>query len=343
MRTADANRGGVRPRRAGWSSARWGRAGGVAALSAAHETGHRAPRQQLPAACGAVLPVLRARRCSACWRCWCCGPASAEHELCWTRSGSCAPAGAGRVSTYPAHQDGKGEIDLSFAPEGVAQDHDRPAAAGQAGPPGTSRRARVLLPGGRAALGDIAVAGSESYANFADQLLSWEGMRAADRRATARRGGPARRGAAEATAALRAQLEEGGRAGRRGVSAQHRPGHRRGPAGAQTPARGRERRASALALEAALGRAAAQRGILDILTRTAYAIGWHRHFGQASGVGSEDPGHAGPVRAADLLPGRQPGPGTGGPAHARPGQRARAGHGGTSTPTARRSTPPPRT
>ena len=26
-----------------------------------------------------------------------------------------------------------------------------------------------------------------------------------------------------------------------------------------------------------------ERGILDILTRTAYAIGWHRHFGPASG------------------------------------------------------------
>ena len=47
--------------------------------------------------------------------------------------------------------------------------------------------------------------------------------------------------------------------------------------------RGRERRASALALEAALAERLPERGILDILTRTAYAIGWHRHFGPASG------------------------------------------------------------
>jgi Tn3 transposase DDE domain-containing protein len=47
--------------------------------------------------------------------------------------------------------------------------------------------------------------------------------------------------------------------------------------------RGRERRASALALEAALIERLPERGILDILTRTAYAIGWHRRFGPVSG------------------------------------------------------------
>ena len=47
--------------------------------------------------------------------------------------------------------------------------------------------------------------------------------------------------------------------------------------------RGKDRRASALALESALLERLPERGILDILTRTAYAIGWHRHFGPASG------------------------------------------------------------
>lgn len=44
--------------------------------------------------------------------------------------------------------------------------------------------------------------------------------------------------------------------------------------------RGRERHASALALEAALLERLPARGIL---TRTAYAIGWYRHFGPAAG------------------------------------------------------------
>jgi len=46
---------------------------------------------------------------------------------------------------------------------------------------------------------------------------------------------------------------------------------------------GKERRASALALEAAIHQRLPERGLLEILTRTAYRIGWTRHFGPPSG------------------------------------------------------------
>ena len=124
------------------------------------------------------------------------------------------------------------------------------------------------------------MAGSESYANFAGQLLSWEECEPLIGGYCAEAGLPA--GAAEATAALRAQLEEVAVRVDAGyphntdlVIDEGRPVLRR--------RRGRERRASALALEAALAERLPERGILDILTRTAYAIGWHRHFGPASG------------------------------------------------------------
>jgi predicted secreted Zn-dependent protease len=42
---------------------------------------------------------------------------------------------------------------------------------------------------------------------------------------------------------------------------------------------GKERRASALALAATIHDRLPERGLLDILTRTAYQIGWTRHFG----------------------------------------------------------------
>ncbi len=46
---------------------------------------------------------------------------------------------------------------------------------------------------------------------------------------------------------------------------------------------GKGRRASALALEAAIHECLPESGLLDIVTRTAYQIGWTRHFGPASG------------------------------------------------------------
>ncbi|MGH3528551.1 MAG: Tn3 family transposase, partial [Pseudonocardiaceae bacterium] len=46
---------------------------------------------------------------------------------------------------------------------------------------------------------------------------------------------------------------------------------------------GKERRASALALETAIHQRLPERGLLEILARTAYRIGWTRHFGPPSG------------------------------------------------------------
>ncbi|MGZ4543214.1 MAG: hypothetical protein ACXVXI_08840, partial [Mycobacteriaceae bacterium] len=47
--------------------------------------------------------------------------------------------------------------------------------------------------------------------------------------------------------------------------------------------RGRERRTSARALEETIHERLPERALLDILTRTAYLLSWHRHFGPASG------------------------------------------------------------
>ncbi len=47
--------------------------------------------------------------------------------------------------------------------------------------------------------------------------------------------------------------------------------------------KGADRRPEALRLEAAIHDRLPQRALLDILTRTAYLLGWHHHFGPASG------------------------------------------------------------
>ncbi|OLM27608.1 Mobile element protein [Pseudonocardia sp. Ae717_Ps2] len=47
--------------------------------------------------------------------------------------------------------------------------------------------------------------------------------------------------------------------------------------------KGADRRPSAITLEAAIHQRLPERSLLDILTRTAYLTGWHRHFGPASG------------------------------------------------------------
>jgi len=249
-----------------------GQAGGVAALSVAHETvtAHhgnnylplveRFCRSSRPAMFG-VLEVLVLR------------PASADTSL--LDAVRFLRVSRGRAGEYiPAHQDGK-EIDLSFAPEAwrtIVTDRRRPGRL-------VRRHFEACVFSCLAAelrSGDVAVAGSESYASFADQLLSWEECEPLIGGYCAKAGLPA--GAAEAAAALRAQLEEVAARVDAGyphntdlVIDEGRPVLRR--------RRGRERRASALALEAALP----GRGILDLLTRTAYAIGWHRHFGPASG------------------------------------------------------------
>jgi TnpA family transposase len=129
--------------------------------------------------------------------------------------------------------------------------------------------------------GDIAVAGSESYANLYDQLLTWEECQ------------PLVAGyCAEAelapdpagfVAALRQQLTDVAAK----VDAEYPDNADLVIDESGKPVlkrrKGRDRRPSALKLEAAVRERMPEWGLLDILTRTAYWLGWHRHFGPASG------------------------------------------------------------
>lgn len=128
--------------------------------------------------------------------------------------------------------------------------------------------------------GDIAVVGSDSYANLHAQLMPWSECEPLVGEYCAQAGLPAT--AAECVAHWREQL----RSVAAGVDAGYpdnadlvldggRPVLKRRT--------GKDRRASALALEDAIHQRLPERGLLDILTRTAYQIGWTRHFGPPSG------------------------------------------------------------
>lgn len=128
--------------------------------------------------------------------------------------------------------------------------------------------------------GDIAVPGSDSYANLHDQLMSWEECRPLVPAFCAQAGIPA--DAAGLAGHYRDQLATTAAAVDAGypgntdlVLESGRPMLRR--------RKGAERRPAALELEAAIHDRLPQRALLDILTRTAYLLGWHRHFGPASG------------------------------------------------------------
>ncbi|TDC50519.1 DUF4158 domain-containing protein [Actinomadura sp. KC345] len=128
--------------------------------------------------------------------------------------------------------------------------------------------------------GDIAVAGSDSYANLHDQLMSWEECRPLVPAFCAQAGIPAEPGALTAhyrdkLAATAAAVDTGYPGNTDLLLEGGRPVLRR--------RKGSERRPAALALEAAIHGRLPQRALLDILTRTAYLLGWHRHFGPASG------------------------------------------------------------
>ncbi len=128
--------------------------------------------------------------------------------------------------------------------------------------------------------GDIAVAGSDSYANLHDQLMSWEECEPLVEKFCAEAGLPT--DAAELTShykRLLAKVAAGVDAGYPGntdlVLEGGRPVLRR--------RKGAERSKEALELEEAVHDRLPQRDLLDILTRTAYQLGWHHHFGPASG------------------------------------------------------------
>ena len=128
--------------------------------------------------------------------------------------------------------------------------------------------------------GDIAVAGSDSYANLHDQLMSWEECRPLVDAFCAQAGIPS--DAAALTAHYRSRLAE--------VAARVDAGYPsntdlvlEGGRPVLRRRKGADRRPEALRLEAAIHHRLPQRALLDILTRTAYLLGWHHHFGPASG------------------------------------------------------------
>ncbi|GAA1626543.1 Tn3 family transposase [Nonomuraea maheshkhaliensis] len=128
--------------------------------------------------------------------------------------------------------------------------------------------------------GDIAVAGSDSYANLHDQLMSWGECEPQVEEFCAEAGLPT--DAAELAGyykRLLAEVAAGVDAGYPGntdlVLEGGRPVLRR--------RKGAERSKEALKLEEAVHDRLPQRDLLDILTRTAYQLGWHHHFGPASG------------------------------------------------------------
>ena len=128
--------------------------------------------------------------------------------------------------------------------------------------------------------GDIAVAGSDSYANLHDQLMSWEQCQPHVAEFCEQAGIPAE--AKDLVAHFRAKLTKTAA----GVDAGY-PANTdlRLEGGKPVLARrkGAERRPSALTLEARILDRLPERGLLDILARTAHLTGWHRHFGPPSG------------------------------------------------------------
>ena len=128
--------------------------------------------------------------------------------------------------------------------------------------------------------GDIAVVGSDSYANLHAQLMGCEQCEPLVEGFCAQAGIPA---AAEALVAhYRALLTRTAAAVDTGYPANT---DLRLEGGKPVLARrtGADRRPSALALEAAILDRLPERHLLDVLARTAYLTGWPRHFGPASG------------------------------------------------------------
>jgi TnpA family transposase len=129
--------------------------------------------------------------------------------------------------------------------------------------------------------GDVAVVGSDAYANLYDQLMSWRECEplVADYCAAA---GIPTDGAAfvELRRAELVEIAERVDAGYPdnadlSIDEHGHPVLKR--------RKGADRPASALELEAAVNERIPERGLLDVLTRTAYWLDWHRHFGPASG------------------------------------------------------------
>ncbi|MCA1678088.1 MAG: transposase, partial [Actinobacteria bacterium] len=140
---------------------------------------------------------------------------------------------------------------------------------------------RVHLSGAGVAHGDVAVRGSEAYANWAAKLLGWEQCEPLLDEFCAEVGLPATAGAF--TEQLRARLTAKAAEVDAGypdnadlvIDDDGRPSLKR--------RKGKDRSPSAIALEEQIKERMPERSVLEILARTAYWIQWWRHFGPASG------------------------------------------------------------
>ena len=128
--------------------------------------------------------------------------------------------------------------------------------------------------------GDIAVRGSDSYANLYTQLMSWPECEPlvgdyCTQAGLAPTAGECVTAWRDELTRVAATVDAGYPANTDLILDGGRPILKRRA--------GKDRRASALALESAILDRMPERGLLEILTRTAYRIGWTRHFGPASG------------------------------------------------------------
>jgi TnpA family transposase len=186
------------------------------------------------------------------------------------RSGEYLPIDARSDSDVPEDDRpvGRRSLDLSFASEAwqkILRPKNKPGVV-------VRRHFEVCVFSYLAAelrSGDIAVAGSDSYANLYAQLLSWQECEPLVKTYCAQAGIPAQAG--EFTAWCKGELTRMAST----VDECGRP--------VLKARRGKERRASARALERAISERMPQRALLDIVTGTAHRLGWHRHFGPASG------------------------------------------------------------
>lgn len=128
--------------------------------------------------------------------------------------------------------------------------------------------------------GDVAVVGSDSYANLNTQLMSWDECAPLAAQFCEQAGIPTE---AEALVdfyrrqltGTAAEVDAGYPANTDLVLEDGKPTLKR--------RKGADRRPSALALEQAVHQRLPERSLLDILTRAAYLTGWPRHLGPASG------------------------------------------------------------
>jgi TnpA family transposase len=128
--------------------------------------------------------------------------------------------------------------------------------------------------------GDIAVAGSDSYANLGAQMMSWEECAPLAAQFCEQAGIPAEASALVAfyrrqLSTTAAEVDAGYPANTDLTLEEGKPTLKR--------RKGADRRPSALALEQAVHQRLPERSLLDILTRAAYLTGWPRHLGPASG------------------------------------------------------------